>query len=145
MDTLLTRIEGIRVEKKLSMRQFDELCGLPNGTISYAMKRLNQFMEGKLDATPSFNGTSIEKILHRFPEYNGDWLLIGRGSRYIADKCEIQQANEPTVGYGLREMLKQVTNQLNEQTKINADLERKCSLLKIKCIESGVDVTSIIE
>lgn len=51
--------------KKLSVKQFEELCDLSNGYVSSMRK--------------GFGTQKLENVLNQFPELNREWLLFGEG------------------------------------------------------------------
>lgn len=69
------RIIQILEKFNLTHSSFARKIGISRGTISDMLK--------KRDTTPSYN--TLEQILTKIPEINGDWLLTGRGSMLIKD------------------------------------------------------------
>jgi len=137
--SIISRIEEVRKSEGMSMRMFERECGIPNGLISLAIKGYNDFTEGKRSSEPSFNLSSIEKILHRF-KLSANWLILGVGAKKIED---MQNVTEPMNPYGLKVLVESLSEEVSQQKKANADLEKSVVRLKMKCIENDIDISDV--
>ena len=68
--------------KKISVKEFENRCGLSNGYIG-AMRK-------------GFGTEKLNNVLTEFPELNRDWLLYGEGQMLIAD-TKNQPPNDSTI------------------------------------------------
>ena len=79
------RINIFIKSKGLTIKRFEELCGLSNGYISSMRK--------------GFGGTKLNNVLTIFPELNREWLLYGEGSMIKPTTPTITQHN--TYGHNI--------------------------------------------
>ena len=76
MDTIKNRLKRLAQTEGLSMRAFEETCGLGRGNIS------NMSQEGGLGSD------KLTKIIDAFPMVDLYWLLTGEGDMLKSDKYE---------------------------------------------------------
>ena len=76
MDTIKNRLKRLAQTKGLSMRSFEEACGLGRGNIS------NMSQEGGIGSD------KLTKIIDAFPMVDLYWLLTGEGDMLKSDKYE---------------------------------------------------------
>ena len=79
------RINIFIKSKGLTIKRFEELCGLSNGYISSMRK--------------GFGGTKLNNVLTIFPELNREWLLYGEGSMIKPTTPTVTQHN--TYGHNI--------------------------------------------
>lgn len=77
MNTIRQRLIEIADYKRLSVRAFEEFCGLKRGNIS------NLAPDGNIGSD------KLSKIIDAMPEVNPDWLLSGRGKMLKEDLSEM--------------------------------------------------------
>ncbi len=64
----------------LSVSAFEQAIGASNGSIRKAIE------EGR-----GLNSTTIEKIVSKYPQYNYDWLIVGRGNMLLGRTIMLEQ------------------------------------------------------
>ena len=62
--------------KKISVKRFEELCGVSNGYVSAIRK--------------SIGGEKLNNVLKAFPELNREWLLYGEGEMLKEENLSMQ-------------------------------------------------------
>lgn len=67
-DTIKERLKSLANAKGLSMRSFEDLCGLKRGNIS------------NMNPDGSLGSDKLSKIIDAYPDISADWLLTGRGN-----------------------------------------------------------------
>lgn len=113
--------------KGLSIKKFEELCGLSNGY-------LNSMKSG-------FGNNKLTQVLSAFPELNRDWLVYGEGEmikKEISSKEEIQL---PQTGIGepmqsqdevlIAELRAQIEKLESKVDNLNQELGEKNALIKL--------------
>ena len=100
-------IEFIRF-KKLSMKEFENMCGLSSGYVTSMRK--------------SFGVDKLNNVLTAFPELNREWLLYGEGEmlRTVTQEAHgnnnTQIANSSNIGNS--EVAEKALNELSEMRKL---------------------------
>lgn len=69
--TVRERIKAFVASKSISVRAFEQRCGLANGLVN--------------NITESVSNTTIDKISKEFPELNIGWVLTGEGQMLKTD------------------------------------------------------------
>ena len=118
--------------KGLSVKKFEEMCGLSNGY-------LNSMKSG-------YGNNKLSQVLRAFPELNRDWLVYGEGEM-VKDKVEepknntlepqklndsLQSQNEVLIA----ELRAQVEKLESKVDQLNQELGEKNALLKMMRQES---------
>ena len=81
--TIKDRMQKFLEKKALSQRKFEKFVGLSNGFVN--------------NIGDSIRAASLEKIKHKYPELNTNWLLTGEGemlgesNQYITSLEKVQQ------------------------------------------------------
>lgn len=86
-NSLGDRIEEIKKDSKLKIEEFVALLGATK-------QSYNGWVKGKY----SPNSDILIKILEKFPQYNAEWLLLGKGEK-IKGKHHIYEVAESSVRY----------------------------------------------
>ena len=100
-------IEFIRF-KKLSMKEFENMCGLSSGYVTSMRK--------------SFGVDKLNNVLTAFPELNREWLLYGEGDmlRTVTQEAHgnnnTQIANSSNIGNS--EVAEKALSELSEMRKL---------------------------
>lgn len=100
-------IEFVRF-KKLSMKEFEKLCGLSSGYVTSMRK--------------GFGVDKLNNVLTAFPELNREWLLYGEGDmlRTVTQEAHgnnnTQIANSSNIGNS--EVAEKALNELSEMRKL---------------------------
>ena len=74
---MITRIQQLIEEKKMTATQFSDEVGVQRSSLSHVLSGRNN---------PSLD--FMLKIKNRFPEIRLDWLLLGEGEIYVAETDE---------------------------------------------------------
>ena len=110
--------------KGLSVKKFEEMCGLSNGY-------LNSMKSG-------YGSNKLSQVLRTFPELNRDWLVYGEGnmliqseetlpqSEYIDVRGEVVTTNDALVAE-LRAQIEKLESKIDN---LNQELGEKNALLK---------------
>lgn len=83
--TLGDRIEEIKKDSRLKIDEFVALLGVSK-----------QSYNGWINGTYSPNSDILVKILENFPQYNAEWLLLGKGEmkKASSNSSTVAEANE---------------------------------------------------
>ena len=106
--------------KGLSIKKFEEMCGLSNGY-------LNSMKSG-------YGNSKLIQVLETFPELNRDWLVYGEGEM-IKDDNQLKEnapidvpVTEDTLVAELRAQIEKLEAKVDN---LNQELGEKNALLKI--------------
>lgn len=110
--------------KGLSVKKFEEMCGLSNGYI-------NSMKSG-------YGNAKLLQVLSAFPELNRDWLVYGEGEmiREVAEKSELPQnpdalttpIQEDALIAELRSQIERLEGKIDN---LNKEIGEKNALIKI--------------
>lgn len=116
--------------KGLSIKKFEEMCGLSNGY-------LNSMKSG-------YGNAKLMQVLAAFPELNRDWLVYGEGEmiRDLDDNsikettaltqpapvCEVKPAQEGSLVAELRAQIERLESKIDN---LNQELGEKNALIKM--------------
>jgi ferritin-like metal-binding protein YciE len=107
MDTLAKRLDAIIEDTTLSVRAFEAIVGVTNGSFQKVLKNGSDTLT-----------ENIRKIFLAYPEYSIDWLITGRGSMYWTD----------TVPKDKKEAINKIEKEIQETQerldKLNETLEK---------------------
>lgn len=114
--------------KGLSIKKFEEMCGLSNGYV-------NSMKSG-------YGNNKLAQVLSAFPELNRDWLVYGEGEmlRSIAQPKEESASSQPNVeGEALpvqedsliAELRAQIERLESKVDNLNQELGEKNALIKL--------------
>lgn len=99
------RIYKFTDQKCITIRRFEELCGLSNGYVSSMRKGL---------------GTrKLNNVLTAFPELNRDWLLYGEGD--MIKKVE-HISDDTTDGDSNNDAMNRILQEIVEQRRLMAEV-----------------------
>lgn len=112
-DTIKDRLKQIAQAKSLSIRAFEETCGLGRGNIS------NMNQEG------SIGSDKLSKILDTFPSIDMRWLLTGRGEMLSSEaSAPPPPAQNPAQHDALvGKLLEKITEQAEEIGRLKAQID----------------------
>lgn len=102
--TAVDRILEILKDTGLSARQFEISIGKTSGYLNSLVKR---------GSSPSIN--VISKIIEVYPQYNGEWIISGRGSMIHKEKDNPLNTSEITIEALLDEKINSKFVQLKEE------------------------------
>lgn len=108
--------------KGLSVKKFEEMCGLSNGYI-------NSMRAG-------YGKGKLEQVLSVFPELNRDWLVYGEGemineSSTLTKPDETSEALPSEESTLIAELRAQIERLENKVDSLNQELGEKNALLKL--------------
>ncbi|MBK6978818.1 MAG: hypothetical protein IPH28_18435 [Cytophagaceae bacterium] len=113
---MLERLKEFIVYKNFSIRKFETILEIGNGTISRAIKYSKEIGSDK-----------IAKICKLFPDLNPIWLITGRGQ--MLNTSEPNILNEPEEVYGLDKNVEQLLEIIELQKfkirKLEEELKKK--------------------
>lgn len=113
--------------KGLSVKKFEEMCGLSNGYVN-SMKA-------------GFGASKLLQVLNAFPELNRDWLVYGegemiKGSTNTLSQTDIQDVSPVDEGALVAELRAQIERLEGKIDYLNQELGEKNALLRILRQES---------
>ena len=108
--------------KGLSVKKFEEMCGLSNGY-------LNSMKSG-------YGSSKLLQVLRTFPEINRDWLVYGEGEMLVQSQSLTQSADEhielqvadDTLVAELRSQIERLESKIDN---LNQELGEKNALIKL--------------
>lgn len=112
--------------KGLSVKKFEEICGLSNGY-------LNSMKSG-------YGNSKLAQVLRAFPELNRDWLVYGEGEMIKGDSIQQEETltpiptieatpmQEDTLVAELRAQIERLESKIDN---LNQELGEKNALLKM--------------
>lgn len=110
--------------KGLSVKKFEEMCGLSNGYI-------NSMKSG-------YGNAKLLQVLSAFPELNRDWLVYGEGEmiREVAEKSELPQNSDALTtpiqeDALIAELRSQIERLEGKIDNLNKEIGEKNALIKI--------------
>ena len=126
MDIKERTYEFIRI-KGLTVKKFEELCGLSNGYVSSMRK--------------GFGTDKLNNVLKIFPELNREWLLYGEGEMLVGSIIQNNENGDNINGHSVTinktegdylEIIKSLTSQLSKsQEQISKSQEQMDRLITI--------------
>lgn len=119
--------------KGLSIKKFEEICGLSNG---YLNSMRSGYGKGKL-----------EQVLYAFPELNRDWLVYGEGemikevivepvNNVSAQQEVLNETSQPQYEILIAELRAKIEKLEGKVDQLNQELGEKNALLKLMRQES---------
>ena len=105
--------------KGLSVKKFEEICGLSNGYV-------NSMKSG-------FGNAKLSQVLYAFPEINRDWLVYGEGSM-VKEEPQSAPAEDalPIVDESLiAELRAQICRLETKVDQLNQELGKKNAILEM--------------
>ena len=111
--------------KGLSVKKFEEMCGLSNGY-------LNSMKSG-------YGNNKLSQVLRAFPELNRDWLVYGEGEMLVQEQNEMS-LSQPAEARGeapltesalVAELRAQIERLEAKVDNLNQELGEKNALLKL--------------
>ncbi|MBP5367896.1 MAG: hypothetical protein J6Z01_05565 [Bacteroidales bacterium] len=106
--TVKDRVKYFCDSKKISIKQFEELCGLSNGYISSMRK--------------GFGAPKLKNVLKQFPDLNREWLLFGDGE--MLKKTEIHNTISNTGAFSTNTINGDLGTQLSELISEQKELRK---------------------
>ena len=108
--------------KGLSVKKFEEMCGLSNGY-------LNSMKSG-------YGSSKLLQVLRTFPEINRDWLVYGEGEMLVQSQSLTQSTDEhielqvadDTLVAELRSQIERLESKIDN---LNQELGEKNALIKL--------------
>lgn len=79
MESVKERVRAFVSHKRLTMKEFERICGLSNGYVA-SMRQ-------------SIGREKLENIIRAFPDLNREWLLYGEGSMLRTSAPSVSQHN----------------------------------------------------
>lgn len=126
MDIKERTYEFIRY-KGLTVKKFEELCGLSNGYVSSMRK--------------GYGTDKLNNVLKIFPELNREWLIYGEGEMITGNITQVNESGDNINGHSVTihktegdylEIIKSLTNQLSKsQEQISKSQEQIDRLITI--------------
>lgn len=130
--TIKDRVYLFCEHKSMSIKQFEESCGMSNGYISSMRK--------------GFGKEKLNQVLNQFPDLNRDWLLFGEGEMLKTQTIEhtipdanINNTQNGNVYFAVSELVKQLKvkdeqiSKYQEQiSKTQEQIDRLITLLEKK-------------
>ena len=109
--------------KGLSVKKFEEMCGLSNGYV-------NSMKSG-------YGKSKLEQVLSAFPELNRDWLVYGEGEMIKGETSSLTQpevmAEENPRGESslIAELRAQIERLESKVDQLNQEIGEKNALIKM--------------
>ena len=107
--------------KGLSIKKFEEMCGLSNGY-------LNSMKSG-------FGNNKLAQVLTAFPELNRDWLVYGEGEMIKDELAEVSIPTEETLPIVddalIAELRAQIERLETKVDQLNQELGEKNAFIKM--------------
>ena len=111
VETIKDRLKQLAKDKGLSIRSFEETCGLGRGNVS------NMSQDG------SIGSDKLSKIFDTFPDTDLYWLLTGEKKSSDNRKEVAHQADTPTETPFVTQLLDTITQQAEEIGRLKARIE----------------------
>lgn len=108
--------------KGLTVKKFEELCGLSNGYISSMRK--------------GFGFGKLNNVLTIFPELNRDWLLYGEGEMLNAKVIQNNESGDNINGHSVtvnkteKDYLEIIKKQSDQLSKSQEQIDRLLSIIE---------------
>lgn len=120
--TIKERIYSFIEYKGITVKKFEELCGLSNGYISSMRK--------------GFGSDKLNNVLTMFPELNREWLLYGEGEMLNPKVIQNNQNGDNIQGHSVtvnkteKDYLEIIKRQSEQLSKSQEQIDRLLSIIE---------------
>jgi transcriptional regulator with XRE-family HTH domain len=120
--TIKERIYSFIEYKGITVKKFEELCGLSNGYISSMRK--------------GFGTDKLNNVLTMFPELNREWLLYGEGEMLNPKVIQNNQNGDNIQGHSVtvnkteKDYLEIIKRQSEQLSKSQEQIDRLLSIIE---------------
>ncbi len=120
--TIKERIYSFIEYKDITVKKFEELCGLSNGYISSMRK--------------GFGSNKLNNVLTMFPELNREWLLYGEGEMLNPKVIQNNQNGDNIQGHSVtvnkteKDYLEIIKRQSEQLSKSQEQIDRLLSIIE---------------
>lgn len=109
-DETYLRVEAVIKNCHQTVSGFEKEIGVSNGSVATAINRGS-----------SFKSNVLNKILNRYPHFSAEWLLTGQGSMILDNGQMSNVLNDSGASYNTEELIKLVSNIVDDKIKKQAD------------------------
>ena len=129
--TVADRFVQFLREKKITQKEFEELTG-------FSAKNISNWLNGKVKS-PRIE--LITALLSHFPEFNIEWLLLGREEMWVEEFSELKdaEASAPVSAEGIQFLGKLASPELLEQLVEAKDMLIKSQAKQIEGLERELE------